>query len=389
MALYVNTNVSSLNAQRKLTNATNNLNVSYQRLASGLRINSAKDDAAGLLISNRLTAQINGLEQGNRNTNDGIALAQTIEGALNETSNMLQRIRTLAVQAANGTYSQADRDALQLEVTALCEEISRIGEKTTFAGARVLDGKEFVYTKAIFDDSHLHFAYAGQKFPINLTLTKNLLGTSGILTFQVGSNHDDTISLDLANGFTMSGILQTAIDNGLDLGTTNPNVVTHTGIINDGCAFKFPSENPRQTTSGLVKYLISAGDNIDDDIAFDFSLDPNSPYLKESPDHYGLRWSVSSQSTAQMTLQNIDSFIHAVDSVRADLGALQNRMESTIRNQSSIAENEADARSRIRDTDFAVETANLTQNTIIQQASQSILAQANQRPQIALSFPFN
>ena len=140
MALYVNTNVSSINAQRKLTNATNSLNVSYQRLASGFRINSAKDDAAGLMISDRLTSQINGLNQGNRNANDGIALAQTIEGALDETTNMLQRIRTLAVQSSNGTNAQQDRDALQQEVDQLCAEINRIAKDTTFAGEQILDG---------------------------------------------------------------------------------------------------------------------------------------------------------------------------------------------------------------------------------------------------------
>ncbi len=140
MALYVNTNVSSINAQRKLANSTLALNTSYQRLSSGLRINSSKDDAAGLQISDRLTSQINGLNQGNRNANDGIALAQTIEGALDEQTNMLQRIRTLAVQAANGTNTAKDRQALQEEVTSLSHEITRIAKKTTFAGALVLDG---------------------------------------------------------------------------------------------------------------------------------------------------------------------------------------------------------------------------------------------------------
>ncbi len=141
MALYVNTNVSSINAQRKLANSTLALNTSYQRLSSGLRINSSKDDAAGLQIADRLTSQINGLNQGNRNANDGIALAQTIEGALDETTNMLQRIRTLAVQAANGTNTEKDRKALQEEVDSLCQEITRIGYKTTFAGAHVLMSK--------------------------------------------------------------------------------------------------------------------------------------------------------------------------------------------------------------------------------------------------------
>lgn len=142
MALFVNTNVTSLNSRRQLTNATNNLNTTYQRLSSGLRINSAKDDSAGLQISDRLTSQINGLNQGNRNTNDGIALAQTVEGAMDEMTTMLQRIRTLAVQASNGTNTTADRAAIQKEVSALSHEITRISCKTTFAGKTVLNGRQ-------------------------------------------------------------------------------------------------------------------------------------------------------------------------------------------------------------------------------------------------------
>ena len=306
MALYVNTNVSSINAQRKLTNATNSLNVSYQRLASGLRINSAKDDAAGLQIADRLTSQINGLNQGNRNTNDGIALAQTIEGALDETTNMLQRIRTLAVQSANGTNTQADRDALQQEVTSLSNEITRIAKQTTFAGALVLNGK---------------FSTANRK---------SLLST-GTLTFQVGANANDTLKLSWSRSFTMTGIASQA--------------GVATNAANKATGFMITAANAKSLA----------------------------------------RWSVSSADSATATLANIDKFIQLVDSKRSELGALQNRMESTIRNQANISENEADARSRIRDTDFASETAALTQNNIIQQASQSVLAQANQRPTIALS----
>ena len=186
MALYVNTNVSSINAQRKLTNATNSLNVSYQRLASGLRINSAKDDAAGLQIADRLTSQINGLNQGNRNTNDGIALAQTIEGALDETTNMLQRIRTLAVQSANGTNTAEDRKALQEEVESLSLEISRIAQQTTFAGATVLDG-------------------IGDK-----SLIPKDGANKGIMVFQVGANAGDTLNLIWCKAFNVSGIMQQA-----------------------------------------------------------------------------------------------------------------------------------------------------------------------------------
>ena len=189
MALYVNTNVSSINAQRKLTNATNSLNTNYQRLASGLRINSAKDDAAGLQISDRLTAQINGLNQGNRNTNDGIALAQTIEGALDESTNMLQRIRTLAVQAANGTNTDSDRKALQQEVTQLCAEISRIAKQTTFAGGYVLNGKQDLNNQT----------------PA-LKNSKSLIPNDGKLTFQVGANAGDTLALNWGQPFTFTGI---------------------------------------------------------------------------------------------------------------------------------------------------------------------------------------
>ena len=294
MALYVNTNVSSLNGQRNLTNATNSLDTVYKRLSSGLRINSAKDDSAGLQISDRMTSQINGLNQGNRNANDGIAMAQTAEGAMDEITNMLQRIRTLSIQAANGTNTEADRDAIQQEVTQLSNEITRIACKTTFNGETILNGKD-----------------AG-------------LLVNGKISFQVGANANDLMELDLSAGFTVSGISNMAT---LTVGATG------TGLIDDG----------------------------------------------------GVRFSVSTAGTAQATLANIDKMILAVDTKRAELGAMQNRMESTIRNQSNISQNTSDARSRIRDTDFAEESATLTQQSIIQQAASSILMQANARPQLALS----
>ncbi len=340
MALYVNTNVSSLNAQRKLTNATNNLNVSYQRLSSGLRINSSKDDAAGLQISDRLTSQINGLNQGNRNSNDGIALAQTIEGALDETTNMLQRIRTLAVQAATGTNTEKDRQALQEEVTSLCQEITRIANKTTFAGQPILNG-----TKSVTDGGLLRILTGANQGAFG--------NDKAQLFFQVGANAYDELTLDL-QGFAMSQIAKEI--------TAQVNQTKYDQMAN------------------------SAGAAIDS-TAFD-AADPDNFLgvgLVIDDADTGFRWSVSTAENAQATLNNIDKFIQYVDSNRAALGAIQNRMESTIRNQSSISENESDARSRIRDTDFASETAALTQNNIIQQASQTVLAQANQRPTIALN----
>ena len=275
MSMYISTNVSSLNAQRNLMNSSKSLDTSYTRLASGLRINSAKDDAAGLQISNRMTAQINGLDQGNRNANDGISLAQTAEGAMDEVSGMLQRIRTLAQQSANGTNSADDRTALQAEVTQLTKEIDRISQDTTFAGTKLFDNT----------------------------------GTPNKFDFHVGPDGTSQII-----GFELDKI-------------------------------------DTQTLSGGSATL---------DIATD-------------------------AATAQGVMDTVDDMIQAVDSKRAELGAVQNRLDSTIRNQANISENVSAARSRIRDADFATETANMTKQNILQQAASSILAQANQRPQSALS----
>ncbi len=271
MSLFVNTNVSSLNAQRQLFDSGNALTNSFERLSSGFRINRAADDAAGLQISDRFDSQIQGLNQSVRNANDAISLVQTAEGALSEATTSLQRIRQLAIQSQNGINSSADRTALQQEVTALVSELSRIGTDTNFAGNSILSG-----------------SYSA--------------------TFQVGANAGQTIGVNLSRsgGFGASG---------LGVGTVD----------------------------------------------------------------------ISTAAGASGALTSIDSAISAIGAQRASLGALQNRFQSTIRNLSNVAENLSGAQSRIRDTDFATETANLTRNQIIQQASTTILAQANQRPQSALS----
>ena len=290
-----------------LSNSTNSLDTTYKRLASGLRINSAKDDAAGLQISNRLTSQINGLEQGNRNAQDGISYAQTAEGAMDEMTTMYQRIRTLALQSANGTNSAKDREALQQEVTQLCTEIDRISKDTTFGGEKLLDGSK------------------------------------GQVDFQVGADANQMISVSLALGAKK--------DQGFDI----------------------------EGVATVAKNKAGAAVNTDDTAdgaRTGFSTDAVSKKKV---------FNIATAEDAQKVLENIDGFISTVDSKRAELGAVQNRLESTIRNQSNVSENVSDARSRIRDTDFATETANMTQQSIIQQASQSILSQANQRPQLALS----
>ena len=333
MALYVNTNVTSLNSQRRLTNATNSLDTVYERLSSGLRINSAKDDAAGLQISDRMTAQINGLNQGNRNANDGIALAQTAEGAMEEITTMLQRIRTLANQAATGTNTDADRASIQDEVTQLSAEITRIACRTTYNGQTILAG--------------VYEAGGAKANNGGLPGTDSLLNDEGKLDFQVGSNAYDTIGIDLGQGFSVFSLAENA---NYDRITGGTKIADADKVLDAGAEVTSKS-------SGVV---------MDDDIG-------------------GARFSVSSQNAAQATLASIDALIQVVDDKRSELGALQNRMESTIRNQSNIAENTSDARSRIRDTDFAEESANLTQQSIIQQAASSMLMQANSRPQLALS----
>lgn len=309
MSLYVQTNVSSLNSQRRLNSATKSLDTTYQRLSSGLRINSAKDDAAGLQISNRLTNQINGLQQGNRNANDGIALCQTMEGALDETTSMLQRIRTLAIQAANGTNTTVDRQAIQQEVAQLSAEITRIACKTTFAGRQCLAG--------VAGSDH-----------------GGVLDSKGKVTFQVGAYAFDTLGVSMSNGFTLSGIYA-----------------------------------EKHGTNKITS------DNTLDEQKAGLYLNANKAY----------EFNCYTQCNAQYTIQAIDEIINVVDSKRAELGAIQNRMESTIRNQENVAENVSDARSRIRDADYAEEASNLSAQNIVQQAATSILTQANQRPSIAMS----
>ena len=316
MAVYVNTNVSSLNGHRYLTNVQNSLNTTYTRLSSGLRINSAKDDAAGIQIADRLTSQINGLNQGNRNANDGIALAQTIEGGLDEISNMLQRMRTLAVQSANGTVGADDREAIQKETNALTDEITRIAEQTTFGGKTILKGYDA-------NDS----IYANGVTLATLDTTKNVTG--GRLTLHVGANTDNIITMDVYN-FQFDKL---------------------------ACAAGLAKITPAANTPNM-----SSGFNATDNTFF-----------------------LSTQSGANGAIEHIDAMIKVVDSQRADLGAIQNRLESSIRNQSNVSANSADARSRIRDADFAEESANLSQQSIIQQAATSMLMQANTRPQLALS----
>lgn len=265
MALSVNSNISSLNAQRNLSRSTADLSTSYERLSSGKRINSAKDDAAGLQISSRLTSQINGLNQASRNANDAISLAQTAEGALDEYTNTVQRMRTLAVQSSNGSNTTADRTALDTEFQELEAELTRIASQTSFGGVKLLDS-----------------SYSAE--------------------FQVGADVAQTISVNITTDFAS----------------------------------------------------LSGGDLL-------------------------------TFANAQTAISKMDSILATTTSARAELGSKQNRFNSVIRSNDNTAQNVSASRSRIEDTDYAKESAILARNSVLQQASSSMLAQANQQPQIALS----
>ena len=329
MAVYVNTNYSALQGQRYLGNVQNQLTTTYQRLSSGMRINSAKDDAAGLQIADRLTSQINGLNQGNRNASDGIALAQTAEAGMDEISGMLQKIRTLAVQASNGTNTLADKQALSKEASSLATEITRIAKQTTFAGKTILNGKQ---TNSIDPIAGGGAQPAPPPAPPAPPAGGGGAGATQSITLQVGSNKGDTISFNLVN-LQFSAI---------------------------GIGAKIDAAN------------FVAGGNAAD-----------KAFIKGANDAITINFTTA--GTASDIIGFMDQMIGYVDSQRADLGATQNRLESSIRNQSNVAANEADARSRIRDADFAEESANLSQQSIIQQAAASMLMQANTRPQLGLS----
>ena len=329
MALYVNTNVSSLNAQRQLSNSGNALDTSFKRLSSGFRINSAADDAAGLQISDRLTSQINGLNQGNRNANDAISLAQTAEGALDEVTSMFQRVRTLSQQASNGSNTDEDRLAIQEEIRSLMSEVNRVAADTTFGGQNLLDGS----------------------YEASFQVGADAVQTIGFSMASVGGNAPGN-SLTANGGFTLSGIAGAASTVGGKALHGAPSV----GLIDTAQQAALSAIDSAYTgTNTFAQVFTETG------------------------------ISVSSQAGAQQVMAGMDSLIAVVDKKRAELGAVQNRFQSTIRNQANISENLSAAKSRIKDTDFAQETASLTKMQILQQASQTILSQANQRPQAALS----
>jgi flagellin len=465
----------SLNAQRNLGKSQSALNKSMERLSSGLRINSAKDDAAGLAISDRMTAQIRGINQAVRNANDGISLAQTAEGALGESTNILQRMRELAVQSANDTNSSADRSSLQDEVTHLQAELDRIATSTTFNGRRVLDGS---FTNGTFQIG----ANAGETISFSISSAKAASmgaiaegtgtavtsATTTGMTIAVGGGSAETIessanfahSTDTTyrgadsayakaaavNDAGIAGLSATASTtvstdgswaniggsatdtyglslNGVTVYSAGTDVSTaltvtdvrdainavsdDTGVIAsvDSGELSLTASDGRNITLTETLAGLTAGEGIAGvgDFAASaaanrgtISLSATDTITVASGSDSGLTSiaqdtsgvdtiDISTSAGANTAMKRVDSALATIDTIRGGLGAVQNRFESTISNLQNVSENLSSARSRILDADIAEETSAMTKNNILQQAGVSILAQANQAPQLALS----
>ncbi|MFD1006869.1 flagellin [Oceanisphaera ostreae] len=487
MAITVNSNISAMTAQRNLTNSSNALTSSMERLSSGSRINSAKDDAAGLQISNRLNSQVRGLGVAMKNANDGISIAQTAEGAMQESTNILQRMRDLSLQSANGSNSAEDRNAMQKEVSALKNELTRIAETTSFGGQKLLDGS--------FGTKSLQVgAQANETIGLTLSSTKassvgseriELLGSGantglgrltasaatagannvagGALTINgrgdaktvtvVGTSSAKTIAEQVNSTTSDTGVsasakteveinsLNTAGSISFDLNGTsisaNVTNITDLTVLSDAINAKSSETGvtAEATDGGGVKLVDADGNDIlienfdhaggagtetiavigkdqkgsNTDTATltqgttnstramgTIRLDSSEAYAVTAADaSVGTagasalasadKLDLSTQKGAQDAISVIDGALAQIDNQRADLGAVQNRLGSTINNLANIRENAAAGMSRIKDVDFAQETVNLTKQQILQQAGTSILAQAKQIPQAALS----
>jgi flagellin len=381
MALTVNTNIASLNTQRNLNTSSKALDVSLQRLSTGSRINSAKDDAAGLQISNRLSSQINGLNVAVKNSNDGISMAQTAEGALQQSTSILQRMRDLALQSANGSNSDEERSALNSEVTELKKELNRISNTTTFGGKKLLDGSFETTTFQVGSaanetisvniDEMSTDSLDGRFYEGTVSATTGTATASGTATVSMTvGGKSVTVSAEIASGATA---IQAARALGAAINDANLGVgafVADDGSMNiisqeENGANDLTALSFSGAPAGITAGTYTAATAVTTDAISDIN--------------------VSTVQSSQEAVLVIDQAIQTIDSQRASLGAVQNRFENTIGNLQNIAENVSAARGRIQDTDFAAETANLTKNQILQQAGTAILAQANQLPQAVLS----
>ena len=374
MAITVNTNVSALVAQRNLSNANNMLNQSLERLASGSRINSAKDDAAGLQISNRLEAQMSGIDVAVRNANDGISIMQTAEGAMNETTNIMQRMRDLSLQASNGSNSSSERIAIQEEVTALNDELNRIAETTSFGGKKLLNGS-FGHTSFQIGGS------SGEAVPIGLKSMRtddiNMGGFSYVSngmasnSWEVKSNQND-MTMSFTDRFGQPQEITINAKAGDDIEELATYINGQTDLVsasvNDDGQLQIYMSG--EDTAGTISFSGS--------LASELSM---SAGYYESVDDIN----VTDVGGAQRAVSILDTAMKYVDSHRSELGAMQNRFDHAINNLENVHENLATSNSRIKDTDYAKETTQMLKQQILQQVSTTILAQAKQAPNLALT----
>ncbi|KQP13776.1 flagellin [Pseudorhodoferax sp. Leaf267] len=402
MASTINTNVNSLNAQRNLSTSQGSLATSMQRLSSGLRVNSAKDDAAGLAISERMNTQIKGNMVAARNSNDGISLAQTAEGALGKVGDMLQRMRELAVQAGNATNSVADRKALQAEVAQLVDEVDRVAKQTSFNGAKILDGS---FSGAVFQVG----ANSGDNITVGALVNTTAKGLADVAYAYTAATGIESSSVTDLSAITSSSALQ--IDDGTTSWDLGPIKAASSGTERMGQMVE--AINRKSADTGVTAFLTkdaagtytidlmsskldSSGDAVVMSLGSGFTadnfgvagaaLESSIDSTDTTTDALGIdTLSIDTQRNAWVALKKIDAAIDQVNSARADLGALQSRFENAVGSIEIQTENLSASRGRIVDADFAKETANLSRTQILQQAGTAMVAQANQLPQGVLA----
>ena len=381
MALTINTNINSLNAQRNLSTSQGSLATSMQRLSSGLRVNSAKDDAAGLAISERMNTQIRGLNVAARNANDGISLAQTAEGALGKVGDMLQRMRELAVQSANATNNQTDRDALQAEVAQLKEEIQRVASTTSFNGTALLDGS---FTSKAFQVG----ANSGETITLASIANAQLAGLGTLTTpstttytqSQTPAFTDPTLGVAVS----INGVALTTADGAADAAAAGLALQAAFDAAKAGSGATALA-NVTMDAAGVITStdatLTIAGTTNVTGLATAAGTATVTPGTTEA----GIaNLTIGTAEDAASAMDAIDSALTVVNTARGTLGAVQSRFENAISNIQVTAENLSAARGRIVDADFAAETANMSRANILQQAGTAMVAQANQLPQQVL-----
>ncbi|EJG1730997.1 flagellin [Vibrio parahaemolyticus] len=374
MAITVNTNVAALVAQRHLTSATDMLNQSMERLSSGKRINSAKDDAAGLQISNRLQSQMRGLDVAVRNANDGISIMQTAEGAMNEVTNIMQRMRDLSLQSANGSNSQAERTALQEEVTALNDELNRIAETTSFGGRKLLNG---TFGKSSFQIG----AASGEAVQIELkSMRTDGLDMGGFSYVAQGRPDSDWQVKENANDLTMSFTNRSGETEKIQINAKAGDDIEELATYINGQTDKVTAS---VNEKGQLQ-IFMAGEETAGTISFSGDLASELGMSLKCYDAVN-NLNITTVGGAQQAVAVLDTAMKFVDSQRAELGAYQNRFNHAINNLDNIHENLAASNSRIQDTDYAKETTQMVKQQILQQVSTTILAQAKQAPNLALT----